>query len=50
MIAVRELTIEDYAAAVSLWRQSEGISLSGADSAENIERYLHRNPGLSFVA
>ncbi len=50
MIAIRELTIDDYDAAIELWRASEGIGLSGADSRENIAAYLKRNPGMSFCA
>jgi ribosomal protein S18 acetylase RimI-like enzyme len=48
---VRELTIEDYDAVVSLWRSCEGIGLhSDVDSRQWLAMYLQRNPGLSFVA
>ncbi len=48
---VRELTIEDYEAVVSLWRSCEGIGLhSDVDSKQWVAMYLQRNPGLSFVA
>lgn len=50
MIDIREFTMHDYAAAIALWRQSEGISVGESDSPERIERYLQRNQGLSFVA
>ncbi|MBS3669411.1 GNAT family N-acetyltransferase [Vreelandella boliviensis] len=46
----RTMTINDYEAAIALWRESEGVRLRDADSREGIERYLLRNPGLSFVA
>jgi ribosomal protein S18 acetylase RimI-like enzyme len=47
---VRELTIEDYDAVVSLWRSREGIGLhSDVDSRQWVAMYLQRNPGLSFV-
>lgn len=47
---IHEMTIDDYEEAVVLWQSSEGIGLSAADSREAIERYLARNPGMSFVA
>ncbi|OWV30810.1 GCN5 family acetyltransferase [Halomonas campaniensis] len=46
----RTMTINDYEAAIALWSESEGVRLRDADSREGIERYLLRNPGLSFVA
>lgn len=46
----RTMTINDYEAAIDLWSSSEGVRLRGADSREGIEKYLLRNPGLSFVA
>jgi putative acetyltransferase len=49
-IEIREFTMEDYDEALALWRASEGISISAADSRENIQRFLARNPGQSFVA
>ena len=49
-IAIREMTIQDYGQVLALWRTSEGVGLSDADSEESIARYLDRNPGLSFVA
>jgi ribosomal protein S18 acetylase RimI-like enzyme len=49
-ITVREFTMGDYEAAYALWKASEGIGLSEADTRENIALYLRRNPGQSFVA
>ncbi|MCB8887611.1 GNAT family N-acetyltransferase [Vreelandella malpeensis] len=46
----RPMTINDYAAAVSLWQRTPGVRLRDADSFEGIMRYLARNPGLSIVA
>ena len=40
----------DHAAVVELWCSAEGIGLSSADSRPEIEHYLERNPGMSFVA
>jgi N-acetylglutamate synthase len=47
---IREMVIEDYEAVMALWRSSDGIGLSDADSHEGIAAYLDRNPGLSLVA
>jgi putative acetyltransferase len=49
-IEILEFTAMDYEAALALWRSSEGIGLSEADLRESIQRYLQRNPGMSFVA
>ncbi|UEQ02666.1 GNAT family N-acetyltransferase [Halomonas profundus] len=46
----RTMTINDYEAAIALWSESEGVRLRDADSRAGIEKYLLRNPGLSFVA
>jgi ribosomal protein S18 acetylase RimI-like enzyme len=49
-IKLREMTIDDYEAVYNLWKNSEGIGLSDADSKEGIKRFLARNPGLSYIA
>jgi N-acetylglutamate synthase len=49
-LEIRTLDIEDYELVINLWKKTEGIGLSDADSKENIERFLQRNPGLSLVA
>nr|WP_290698114.1 GNAT family N-acetyltransferase [Halomonas sp. UBA3074] len=46
----RTMTINDYDAAIALWSESEGVRIRDADSRQGIEKYLLRNPGLSFVA
>jgi ribosomal protein S18 acetylase RimI-like enzyme len=46
----RTMTINDYDAAIALWSESEGVKIRDADSRQGIEKYLLRNPGLSFVA
>lgn len=43
-------TVQLYDEVYALWQQCEGIGLSDADNRENIEVYLKRNPGMSFVA
>lgn len=45
----REMTMDDYAPALELWRATEGMGLSDADSEVAIALFLKRNPGLSFV-
>lgn len=46
----RCMQISDYESVVQLWQACEGLSLRDADSRDGIEKYLERNPGLSFVA
>jgi ribosomal protein S18 acetylase RimI-like enzyme len=50
IIEIREFTIEDYEPVYALWKASDGIELSDADSKEGIKRFLERNPGLSYIA
>ncbi len=50
MFTIRIMTLADYQAIVHMMRDTPGISLRDADSRESTERYLQRNPGLSFVA
>jgi ribosomal protein S18 acetylase RimI-like enzyme len=48
---IRQMTIRDYDAVISLWRGIPGIGLDNdSDSRLGITLYLKRNPGLSFVA
>lgn len=42
-------TIDDYDDVMSLMRRIPGVSIRDADSREATERYLARNPGLSFL-
>jgi len=46
----RAMQISDYEPVIQLWRNCAGLSLRDADSRAGIEKYLERNPGLSFVA
>lgn len=46
---IREMLISDYDMAIDLWKRTEGMGLSEADSRESINDYLNRNPGMSFV-
>lgn len=47
---VRPMTIEDYDEVFAMWQITTKRALSDADSRENIEFYLRRNPLLSQVA
>ncbi len=49
-ITIKEFNIADYEEVVELWKRTEGIGLSSADSRERINQYLQRNPGTSFTA
>ena len=47
---IREMKAGDYQEAFALWQEDEGIGLSNADSEANIQKFLARNPALSYVA
>jgi N-acetylglutamate synthase len=49
-IDVTPFDIAVYDDVFTLWQQCDGVGLSDADARENIERYLERNPGMSFAA
>jgi len=49
-ILIRPFEASDHDAAIALWRATPGVGLSAADERAPIERYLRRNPGMSFVA
>ncbi len=50
MTTIKPFTISQYDEVVALWNQCEGVGLSKADSRENIQFYLERNPKMSFIA
>jgi len=47
---IRPFVPSIYEQAIALWRSTPGVGLSEADGRAAIERFLARNPGLSFVA
>ncbi len=49
-LQIEILDLIHYDEVMSLWKRCEGIGLSDADKRQNIEFYLERNPGLSFIA
>jgi N-acetylglutamate synthase len=50
MFTLRVMTMNDYDAVIDLMKNTPGVSFRDADSRESTEKYLQRNPGLSFVA
>ncbi len=50
MVEIRPLDIADYETLLQLFTQTQGITVRDADSLTSTDRYLQRNPGLSFVA
>ena len=49
-IQTREFLIDDYEAAVELWKRVEGLDIAEGDDRESIRRFLGQNRGLSRVA
>ncbi len=50
MWLIRPMTIDDHDAVIELLTVTPGVSLRDADSRDATDRYLKRNPNLSFVA
>ena len=48
--AIREMTMADYDDVTGLLARTGAVTFRGADSRAATERYLQRNPELSFVA
>lgn len=44
-----EMTIDDYDQILKIWSETPGIGLSEADAKPQIQKFLERNKGLSFV-
>jgi len=49
-IRLAAMTPADYDEVEALWKASPGVGLYPGDDRAGIERFLRRNPGLSFVA
>ena len=49
-IDTREFSIDDYDAAIRLWRRVEGLEIAEGDDREGLAQFLRRNRGLSRVA
>lgn len=50
LFTIREMTLDDYEQAYSLWRETDGVCLDEEDCHDGIALYLRRNQGLCFVA
>jgi ribosomal protein S18 acetylase RimI-like enzyme len=46
----REFLIDDYQAAVELWKRVEGVEIAEGDDREGVAQFIARNAGLSRVA
>jgi len=47
---IRAMTIDDYDEIINLWKNTEGVGLSGNDdSKESIRSFLEKNPNTCFV-
>jgi ribosomal protein S18 acetylase RimI-like enzyme len=49
-VSTRKFVLDDYDAAIALWKGVEGVEICEGDSREEIAEYLKQNPGLSRVA
>jgi ribosomal protein S18 acetylase RimI-like enzyme len=49
-LVISHFTLDAYEKVMALWKESDGIGLSGADSKESIRFYLERNPNMSLLA
>jgi N-acetylglutamate synthase len=49
-LELRAMTSADILPALALWGGCEGVGLSDSDDPEQVTAFLHRNPGLSWVA
>ena len=47
---IEAFSMGDYEEAAALWAAMPEIGLDDADARENMDRFLARNPGMSFVA
>ncbi|MGE5613746.1 MAG: GNAT family N-acetyltransferase [Bacillota bacterium] len=48
-MTIYEMRISDYDEVYAMWRNTPGIRVSDADRKENIQKFLERNKGLSYV-
>jgi ribosomal protein S18 acetylase RimI-like enzyme len=48
-VSIHEMQIGDYDEIYELWRNTSGMGLSNADKKENIQKFLIKNKGLSYV-
>ena len=49
-IRIRVMDATDYPQVIEIWHRVEGVCVGEGDSEAEFQRFLKRNPGLSFVA
>jgi ribosomal protein S18 acetylase RimI-like enzyme len=49
-IVTRDFSVDDFKAALELWRRVECLEIAEGDDRESVAQFLLRNPGLSRVA
>jgi len=49
-VQTREFAIDDYDAAMEVWKRVEGLDVAEGDDRETVRRFLKQNRGLSRVA
>src|SRR6516164_10494327 len=49
-VQTREFAIDDYDAAMEVWKKVEGLDVAEGDDRETVRRFLKQNRGLSRVA
>lgn len=49
MLEYIQMLISHYEDAAEVWKESEGLLLTLGDTKESLQKYLERNPGMSFV-
>ena len=47
---IRTMQLYDYEEVMALWSRASDIGVGPDDSRAHLGKYLHRNPGMSFVA
>jgi len=51
MHTIEKMDIKDYEEIITLWKNTEGVGLSGSDdSKESIKKFIERNPDTCFIA
>ena len=51
MHTIEKMDIKDYEEIITLWKNTEGVGLSGSDdSKESIEKFISKNPDTCFIA
>lgn len=49
MLEYTQMLISHYEDTAEVWKESEGLLLTLGDTKESLQKYLERNPGMSFV-